>query len=67
MELRYYYALGTIDNKGAFLSHIGNPAQVYILDLCCEILMLGVGTRQLQFGLRGTLYEYPRSRHSAIV
>ena len=53
VELRYNYALGTIDNKGAFLSHIGNLAQVYILDLCCEILMLGVGTRQLQFGLQG--------------
>ncbi len=44
VELRYNDALGTIDNKGAFLGHIGNLAKIHILYLGGEILMLGVGT-----------------------
>ena len=42
VELRYDYALGTVDDEGAFLGHIRYLAQVHVLYFGSEILVLGV-------------------------
>ena len=51
VQLRYHYPLGTVDDKRAFGRHIGNRAQVNVLDYRSEVLVIGVGTIKFQLGL----------------
>ncbi len=44
VQLRYNHTLSTIYHKGAFLGHVRNRAQIHVLDLSVEILMIGVST-----------------------
>jgi hypothetical protein len=52
VKLRYYNALGTIENEGTTLGHVGDKTKINILNNLVEILMLGVSTVKLKLGLK---------------
>ena len=52
VELRYDDALGTVDHECAARSHVGDVAQVHVLHLGVEILVLRVGARKAEFCLQ---------------
>ena len=51
MELRHDHALGTVDHKSALFRHIRDRPQINVLDHRVEILVVGIGTVELQLGL----------------
>ena len=51
VQLAYDYAFCAVDDESAGLRHIRNRAQIYILDFCCEILVIRIGAVQFEFGL----------------
>ena len=53
VQLRNDHALGTIDDKRTTLGHVGNLAEVNVLYLHAEILVLVVRTVELQLRLEG--------------
>ena len=52
VQLRYDYAFGAVDNERAARSHIGNGAEVNVLNHRIEVLVFGIGTIQFQFRLQ---------------
>ena len=52
MQLRYDHTLGSVNHKGAFGRHIRNIPQIYVFNHRVEILVFGIRTIQLQFGLQ---------------
>lgn len=53
MELRDDNALGAVDYKRTFLGHIWDRAEVHVLDHGFEILVVGVGAVEFEFGFKG--------------
>lgn len=53
MKLRYYHTLGTVEDERTTLGHIGDKAEVYILNDLLKVLMLGVGTVETKLGFQG--------------
>ena len=53
VQLRNDYTLGTVDYERTTLGHVGNLAEVYVLYLNAEILVLVVRTVELQLRLEG--------------
>ena len=53
VQLRYYNALSTIDDKRAVGSHIRDCTKEHVLDKCAEVLMLRVRTVKFHFSLQG--------------
>ena len=59
MKLRYHYTLCTIDHKGATRCHIGDRPEIHVLDLCFEVYVLRVITRELEFCFKGNTVSEP--------
>ena len=53
VQLRYDDALGTVEDERTTLGHVGYRAEIDVLHHHTEILVLVVGTVQLQLGLQG--------------
>ena len=49
MKLRHNYTLGTINDKSSFICHVRNRTEEHILNHRIEILMIRVGTVELEF------------------
>ncbi len=52
VQLAHHNALGTVDNKSAFGSHVGNGAQIDIRYNSIEILMIRVLATEAEFGFQ---------------
>ena len=52
MQLVDNHTLGSIDHKRTLRRHVGNGAQVHVLDNGFKVLVLGIGAVQLQLGLQ---------------
>jgi len=65
VQLRYDYAFGAVDNERAARSHIGNGAEVNVLNHRIEVLVFGIGTVQLQ--LRFQRYAVRQSAFETLV
>ena len=52
VELRHDNAFGAVDYKCTFFGHVGDRAEIYVLDFRSEIFMIGVCTVQLQLGFQ---------------
>ena len=58
MQLRNNDTLSSVDDKRTLVGHVRNGAEVHVLDRGSEILMVGVGAIELEFGLqRHTICE----------
>ena len=51
MELGHYDALGTVDDEGSGRRHVRDVAQIYVLNLGLEVLVLGVAAGKAEFCL----------------
>ena len=53
VQLRHHHTFGTVDDERAVVRHVGDRAQEHILHHGIEVLVVRVGTIELEFGLEG--------------
>ena len=51
VELRHYNALGTVDYESSLLGHVGDGAEIHVLNFSSEVFVVGVSAIELQFCL----------------
>ena len=52
MQLGNYHALSTVDNECTVACHVRNSTEEHVLDDGSEILVVGIGTKQLHLSLQ---------------